>query len=102
MEIEKQMPVNYNDVISRGFKRENHSDKVFFDENGYEWFTVTKKLTKRIYIDWDCETHFLQLIRWNPKDGTIYGRIYLTGELDELDRVIRFFTCDTPDKIDAL
>ena len=48
MEIEKQMPVNYNDVISRGFKRENHSDKVFFDENGYEWFTVTKKLTKRL------------------------------------------------------
>ena len=62
MEIEKQMPVNYNDVISRAFKRENHSDKVFFDENGYEWFTVTKKLTKHIYIDWDCETHFLQLL----------------------------------------
>ena len=94
----KQKKVNYADVIIRGFKRKELSDNVFFNQNGYGWFLVTKKLSKKISLDWDCETHFLTLIR-EGKQGTIHGRIYLTGELEELDRIIRFFTEDTPDTL---
>ena len=98
----EQQKVNYADVIKRGFVRTNLPDDIWFGVNGYICFTVTKKLTKNIYIDWDCETHHLTLIRWKPKNGAILGRIFLTGEMEELDRVIRFFTCDTPDKLDEL
>ena len=94
----EQSKVDYKDVIARGFKRSDESDGVFFDQNGYNWFIVTKDLTKRIFIDWDCETHFLTLIRAD-KDGNIKGRIFLTGELEELDRIIRFFTGNEPDKL---
>ena len=43
--------------ILYGFDREEHSDSIFFNQNGYDWFTVTKTLAKNLYIDWDCETH---------------------------------------------
>jgi hypothetical protein len=93
----EQLKVNYSDVIERGFKTKHVSDTAFFNENGYQWMIVTKRLTKRIHIDWDCETHFLTLIRAD-KDDNIKGRIFLTGDLEELDRVIRFFTGNEPDK----
>ena len=93
-----QKKVNYADVIRRGFKRKELEDGVFYNQNGYQWFIVTKKLTKKISIDWDCETHFLTLLR-EGKRGEIHGRIYLTGDFEELDRVIRFFTEDTPDTL---
>jgi hypothetical protein len=89
--------INYKDVIDRGFKRIPESDKIFFNENGYDWFIVEKKLTKGFSLDWDCKTHFITLIRAN-KESEIKGRIFLTGDLEELDRVIKFFTGDVPDR----
>jgi hypothetical protein len=99
----ERQKVDYDEVISRGFKRKDQSDKIFYNQNGYEWFIVTKKLTKTIYIDWDCETHYLTLLRTDKEQGAILGRIFLTGDLEELDRIIRFFTGNEPDQeIDIL
>jgi hypothetical protein len=95
--MEVQEKINYQDVIDLGFKRSDESDNIFFKQNGFDWFLVTRNLTKRIYLDWDCETHLVQMIRVD-KEQTIKGRIYIKN-LEEVERVIRFFVGDVPDEI---
>jgi hypothetical protein len=87
----------YHEVIDLGFKREDQSDNIFFKENGYEWFLVTKKLSKGLYLDWDCETHRVELIRWVPKDGDILNRRTLVT-VEEIKDCIEFFTTKQPKK----
>ena len=90
----------YQQVIDLGFKREDQSDNNFFKENGYEWFLVTKKLAKGLYLDWDCENHRVELIRWTPKDGSILNRRTLMT-IEEIKDCIEFFTTEQPKKKDV-
>ena len=62
--------IRYKDVIDLGFKRQDTHDSVFFDDNGYVWFLVTKKLSKRRYLDWDCETHAVTLYKEDKDHNT--------------------------------
>ena len=89
----------YKEVMDLGFDREEHSDSIFFNQNGYDWFTVTKTLAKNLYIDWDCETHQVELIRWKPKGGYILNRMTL-GTIEEVKKCIDFFTKKDPKKKD--
>jgi hypothetical protein len=81
--------INYKDIIALGFKRQDENDSVFYDENGYDWFIVTKRISKSFYMNWDCETHFVELIR--EKKGDILNRIDLIN-LDAVKGMIDFFT----------
>lgn len=83
------MEFNYKDVIDRGFKREECHDQQFINQNGYDWFVVTKQLTKSIYLDWDSYTHEIELIRCK-EDTHITGRIKIVSE-EMLDEFINFF-----------
>jgi hypothetical protein len=67
----------YKEVINLGFKRIGENDSVFFDQNGYEWFRVEMKLKKNLYLDWDCESHEVHLVKWKSKDGSIKNKIQL-------------------------
>ena len=87
----------YQQVIDLGFEREDQSDNTFFKQNGYDWFLVTKKLSKTLYLDWDCETHQVELIRWKPKDGDILNRRTLKT-IEEIKDCIEFFTTENPKK----
>lgn len=87
----KQEKIDYQDVMDLGFKRQDEDDAVFFKQNGYDWFTVTKKLAKGIYLDWDSETKFVQLIR--HKKGFIKAK-YNVKDLAELKMIDSFFTHD--------
>lgn len=80
----------YKDVINKGFVRQDQNDSVFFDQNGYNWFLVTLQLRKNIYLDWECTTHEVELIRID-KDATIKGRIQIKSE-EHLVELIDFFT----------
>ena len=87
----------YQEVMDLGFEREDCSDDNFVKQNGYEWFLVTKKLKKNLYIDWDCETHLVELVRWDPKDGDILNRRRLKT-IEEVKDCIDFFTTKQPKK----
>jgi len=99
----EQEQINYQDVIDLGFEREDHYDTVFFEHNGYNWFTVELILSKRffeyrgqanyevIYADWDCRTHKVEIVRMEDKDGVILGEIKIKT-LDELKKAIEFYS----------
>jgi hypothetical protein len=87
----------YHEVIDLGFEREDCSDNNFYKQNGYDWFLVQKTLSKSLYLDWDCETHRVELIRWKPKDGSILNRRTLTT-VESIKDCIEFFITEQPKK----
>lgn len=89
MNQKQQEKINYADVIALGFVRENHNDKMFENQYGYNWFTVTKKLIKNISADWDCETRTVTIIRVD-KDENILAKMPIVT-FAELKSFIQFF-----------
>lgn len=81
--------INYQDVIDLGFKREDHSCHGFFQEYGFTWFLVTLKLTKYIYMDWDCNTRKVTINKID-KEHTILSSIGLEN-LEEVRIWVNFF-----------
>jgi len=82
--------MNYQTVIDLGFEREQMEDDVLFKQNGYQWFLVTKKLTKRIIAEWSCESKTVQLVRYDKKDNVL-GRLDVNS-VYELEKYIEFFS----------
>ena len=84
-----QDKIDYRTVINLGFNREDQTDNVFFKQYGFNWFIVTKKLTKKIYLDWDCTTRTVTLKRID-KDHNIIGSLDIESS-QELEDIINFF-----------
>lgn len=82
--------IDYKQVIDLGFVREEHPDQIWFNQKGYGYFLVTKKLAKGIYLDWDTEERTVSLVRWKPKTGDILGRMPLFS-MDEIKETIEFY-----------
>ena len=80
----------YKDIIDAGFKSEFVTDKNYFDQHGFEYEIITKKLSKRIYLDFQKETKTIELIRVN-KEGWIQRRRKVHS-LAEMKSIIEFFT----------
>jgi len=85
----KQDTIKYKDVIELGFKRKELDDDVFVSQHGYGWFIVTKKLSKTLYLDWDCADRTVTLIR--NKKSNILSRLPIKN-LDNLKDINSFFT----------
>ena len=85
-----QEKIDYKIVIDLGFEREDQTDSIFYDQYGFNWFIVTKKLTKRTYLDWDCNTRIVTLKRID-KNHNIVGSLDIES-LEELKNIIDFFT----------
>ena len=84
-----QDKIDYKTVIDLDFKREDQTDNVFYNEYGFNWFIVTKKLTKKIYLDWDCTTKTVTLKRIH-EDHNIIGSLDIESS-QELEDIINFF-----------
>ena len=84
-----QNEIDYKTVIDLDFKREDQTDSVFYNEYGFNWFIVTKKLTKRTYLDWDCNTRTVALKRID-KNHNIIGSLDIES-FQKLENVINFF-----------
>ena len=85
----KDTDIYYDDVMSLKFKRIDSRDSVFFNQYGFEWFIVEKKLNKRTYLDWNCVTNKVQLVR-TDKEGYIIGKVNIRT-LSQLKEVITFY-----------
>ena len=86
----KKKEIWYKDVIALGFKRKIDHDDIYFDQYGYDYFRVEMKLSKKRYLDWDPVTRKVELIKWKPKDGSIFDRRELKT-LEEIREVIMTF-----------
>ena len=81
--------INYSEVKELGFVREEINDDVFFNQYGFDYFLMTKKVTKKIILDWDCNTRLVKLIRVD-KQGNIKGTLPINS-LAHLKNIIGFF-----------
>ena len=44
----KQEQINYSDIVELGFKIEPQNDEIYFNQYGFEYCIITKKLTNLI------------------------------------------------------
>lgn len=80
--------IYYKDVLELGFIRKDLNDDIFFNQYGFGWFIVTFKINKNLYLDWDCNTHEVTLIRNNK--GDIMNKIIIE-DLETLKKIISFY-----------
>ena len=74
-----------------GFKETECSDSVYEGLHGYPYCIVNKKLTNKIYLDWEKDTKHCYLVRLsNPKTGDIAKKVQVKS-LEELESIIDFF-----------
>lgn len=85
---------NYADLMNLGFERKNMSDSVFLDQHGYEWFLVELQLTTAIRCEWDCETRFLEIVRYDKK-GNVLNRTAINS-IEDLKLIIDVFKGENP------
>jgi len=83
------MKINYQTIIDLGFEREDINDSNFYDQYGFQYFVVTKKLDKRLHLDWDCNTGTVTMIRLN-KEHFIIGKMQMET-LEDVKHIIEFF-----------
>ncbi len=88
----KQEQIKYSDAIALGFEDEKDEDKVFFNEHGYQFFYMTKELTKKIYLDWNVETRICEMVRTDEKRGGSVMKRMPINDLKHLTEVVDFFT----------
>ena len=87
----EQEKINYDEIMALDFKEEIQNDKIYFAKNGYDYTIITKKLTKKIYLDWDKETKLCELIRIDsPKKCNIKSKMPIMN-LNHLKEIINFF-----------
>ena len=71
-----------------GFKESFESDSVFFNEFGYDYTIISKKLHKGIIVYWEKSTQLCELIR--HKKGIVKNRFEIKT-LEQLKEIINFF-----------
>lgn len=95
----KQEKIKYSEVIALGFTEEVHSDKVYFNEYGFDYCTITKDLTKKIYLDWAKETQLCKMVRIDsPKHCNIKAELPIWN-LEHLKEIINFFSDEVKQNI---
>jgi hypothetical protein len=87
---EHNSKIDYRSVMNLGFVREEGSDPIFFEKNGYDWFLVRKKIDKKIIAEWDCETKLVRIIRINNSQN-ILAEMPIQN-LEHLKNIIMFFS----------
>ena len=84
-----QKEINYSDIKALGFTEEFAHDQVYFNQYGYEYAIIQKKLTKKIYLDWEKETRLCRMVRQDD-ECNILGTFKIE-DLDQLKSIINFF-----------
>lgn len=81
--------IDYKKVIDLGFIREDQSDSIFKNQYGFDWFTVTMKLSKNIIAEWDCNKRTAKIVRYD-NEMSIKGEIKCKS-IDDLLMYLKFY-----------
>lgn len=89
--MEEQEKIHYADVMRLGFKDSGAiDDTVFFNEHGFDYHIVELKLTKRLYLDWDCATRTVTFHRLSKTEDGFIAKSANVDTLTILERLIDF------------
>ena len=91
------MKFDYKKVDDLGFQREDYKDSLHYSEYGWQPFWMTLNLTKKISMNWDCETKEITMLRCN-KEHDVLGKIKIQSE-DQLHELLVFFGLFEPPKV---
>jgi len=94
-----QEKIKYIDVMDLGFKRIDENDTVFLKKYGFDWFIVEKKISKSLYLSWDCVERTVQLIRIDKKSN-ILAKMNIQN-LKILRSIIDFFSATKEDWMES-
>ena len=84
--------IKYIDIMNLGFKEEIIEDKPYLNKFGYDYAYITKKLTKRLYLQWEKDTRLCEMVRIDgPKECNVKKRMQIK-DLDHLKEIIDFFS----------
>jgi hypothetical protein len=65
--MEKKDKIWYRDVMGLGFKEEIVDDSVYMDQYGVPYVIISKKLSKKVCLEWDMFSMSCDLIRVDDK-----------------------------------
>jgi hypothetical protein len=77
------LKINYQAAIDLGFKRIDSPDQVWFDENGYDYFIVEKRIAPDGILYWNPKDHQVEFCVLNKDHSTKVRRT--VGTYDELE-----------------
>jgi hypothetical protein len=90
--------INYSDIIDLGFNEELKNDTAYFKRYGYNYYSITFKLTPIIYIEWSKNKRICTLIELeNEESSKVIDRKELSG-LDEVKEMIDLLKLHQPDQ----
>ena len=92
----KQERINYKDVIDLGFRVEECTDQVYFDQYGFEYCIIELQLTPTIYIDWEKEIGMCKMVRVDNADDCNIVKDLPIMNLNHLKELIDFFSDKKP------
>jgi len=88
----KQEKIKYGDIMDLGFNEESQHDNVYFQEYGFDYCIIEKKLTKKIYIYWEKETQLCKMIRIDSHKKMNIKATMPIKNLAHLKEIIDFFS----------
>lgn len=92
--------IPYHQIVDLGFKRFEMPDTVFYGMYGYQCFTMTLKLSKKVTASWCCESRLVEL--WHiDKQDNIHARLPVE-DIETLKRWITFFKKPKKTKLKAI
>lgn len=84
------MKFQYKDLIENGFKRTNCNDNVFFEEYGFEYFLLQKKLNSYSFFDWDINTQNLFFIKHDKFHNITFKKLIINeNEYEFIEEVLK-------------
>ena len=88
----EQEKIKYSEILALGFIESIQSDKVYFDQFGFDYCIITKELTDVIYLDWAKETQLCKMVRVDSKEnGNIKAQL-LIRNMEHLREMLDFFS----------
>lgn len=85
----KQEKIKYKEIMSLGFKEEIVSDSVYYDDFGYDYAIITKKLAKYKFLQWEKDTRLCVFYKTNKDHDIVFTKE--VKDIDEVKFIISLF-----------
>lgn len=89
-QLSTQQEVSYSDVMALGFKEEPQKDKVYYNDFGYEYVIISKRIAKSIVVYWTKNERTLEAVRLSKDEHNVLGRMPIVN-IEHLKTLITFY-----------
>lgn len=83
--------MRYQQLIDLGFKRQEAEDNVFFNQYGFDYFWLTRKLGRRHELNWcPIESDTVELNKYE-KNGYSIEKQWLITDFQTVKKIVELF-----------